>query len=347
VFNALLLVAVAAGALAALLLPFGAHIAAITELPRPWLWVALCVATGQAVTLAMLALQQAAARPVAYAIMQVTQAVLVSLVTLWLVVGAAQDWRGPVRAQLLGALLFAAASLVLFVRGGFLRVTVSREHVRHALSFGLPLVPHVLAAVAIQAIDRLIITHHSGLAQTGVYTLGYQLGMVIGLLEDSFNRAWQPWLFERLRTADEGAKRRIVLFTYGYFGAITLCAVALGALAPWLLSLVAPARFGGAAAYVVWIALGYAFSGMYKMVSGYMFYAERTGVLAWMTILAAVINAAMSLMLVPRHGPVGAAYAATIGFAASFLLTWVAAARVYPMPWLGALRGLRPRGGAP
>jgi len=347
VFNALLLVGGATAAVAVLLASSGELIARVTELPPPWLWIALVVAAGQSVTLALLALQQAAARPVAYAIVQVTQAVLVSLVTLWLVVGAAQDWRGPVRAQLLGALIFALVSLVLFVRGGWIRMTIDREHVRHVLQFGLPLIPHVLAAVAIQAIDRLIITHYAGLAQTGVYTLGYQLGMVIGLLEDSFNRAWLPWLFQRLQTADESVKRRIVLFTYGYFVAITLCAVALGALAPWLLSLVAPARFGGASAYVIWIALGYAFSGMYKMVSGYIFYAERTGVLAWMTILAAVLNAVTSYLLVPRYGAAGAAYAATVGFAASFLLTWLAAARVYPMPWLGALRGLWGKGGAP
>src|SRR6185436_18515172 len=123
-----------------------------------------------------------------------------------------------------------------------------------------------------------------------------------------------------LKRGEEENKRRIVLFTYGYFAVMAGVAIAFGAVAPFVLSILVPEKYQGASIHVVWIALGYAFNGMYKMVSGYIFYAERTGMLAWMTFFVATINVALNYVLVPRFGAIGSAYATTASFFASFVL---------------------------
>jgi O-antigen/teichoic acid export membrane protein len=243
------------------------------------------------------------------------------------------DWRGSVLGQVCGALAFTLISFGVLASGGWLRARYRPDYIRHALGFGLPLVPHSLSGVVVQSIDRLFVTHYAGLGQTGIYSLGYQLGAVVGLFEDSFNRAFQPWLFEQLKRGDPATGRKLVLFTYGYFIAIAALAIALGAAAPYILSILVPERFQGAYVHVVWIALGFAFNGMYKMVAGYIFYAERTGVLAWLSFAAACTNVLLNFLLVPRYGALGSAYATAIGFFVSFVLTFIVSARVYPMPW--------------
>jgi O-antigen/teichoic acid export membrane protein len=341
VYSCLVIVAAATAVVALLLWPFGSWAATVSELPLRWLWVALFVASGQMVSTALLALLQAAGKPIPYSIIQIARTTLVAAATVGLVVVFHQDWRGSVWAQALGAGIFAIVGLIGFVQGEWLRPRFGKEHARHALAFGLPLIPHALSGVAIQAIDRLFVSHYAGLGQTGLYSLGYQLGMIIGLLEDSFDRAWQPWLFERLQDADDKAKRNIVRFTYGYFVVIAGGAILLGAIAPWLLSFVVSKQFHGASIHVVWIALGYAFNGMYKMVVGYIFYMERTALIGWLTLSAAAANIGLNWLLVPRFGAIGAAQATTGAFLVSFILTWIVAARVHPMPWMSPLRGSR------
>jgi O-antigen/teichoic acid export membrane protein len=55
--------------------------------------------------------------------------------------------------------------------------------------------------------------------------------------------------------------------------------------------------------------------------------------LAWMTFFVATINVALNYVLVPRFGAIGSAYATTASFFASFVLSWILSARVFPMPW--------------
>lgn len=330
VFTALVLVVGASLMVAALLSLGGEHVAALSGVPANWLWAALVVATSQVVTLTLLGLLQAQGRAAHYGFMQVGRTTTIALGTCGLVIGLGLDWRGPVLAQAATAAGFMLLSLGLLQRGAWVAPRFNGEHVRHALVYGLPLVPHVLSGVLMHNVDRLFVLHHAGIEQTGLYTLGSQVGAVIGLLEDSFNRAYQPWLYAQLKRDDAEARRHIVRFTYGYFAVLASIAVLLGAMAPWILSLVVPVHFQDAHVFVVWIALGYAFGGMYKMMSGYLFFAGRTGRLASITVTAAVTNLGLNFVLVPRHGAMGAAYAACLSFLLSFALTFVQACRLVP-----------------
>jgi O-antigen/teichoic acid export membrane protein len=333
VFNCMLIIAASTVAVAAVVWVAAEPISAVSEVPRPWLWAAVVVASAQILISSLLSLLQVQGKAAAYGAMQIGRTVAIAGATTGLVVVLHMDWRGSVLGQVFGAAAFSIIALLMLVRGNWLRARVDRVYIRSALSFGLPLVPHTLSAVAVAMIDRLFVAHYAGIAQTGLYSLGYQLGSVIGLIEDSFNRAFQPWLFEQLKRDDPQTKRKIVLFTYGYFVAIVGLAILLGVVAPLILSILVPERFQGAHIHVMWIALGYAFNGMYKMVSGYLFFAERTGALAWMTFVAACVNVLLNYLLVPRYGALGSAYATAGAFFVSFVLSWIVSARIYPMPW--------------
>ena len=97
-------------------------------------------------------------------------------------------------------------------------------------------------------------------------------------------------------------------------------------------------RYVEAAPIIGWIALGQGLSGMYLMVTNYVFYSRRTGILAITTMASAVVGISALLLLVPRYGLMGAAIAFCIGMGVRFVLTWWASHLRHPMPWLAALR---------
>jgi O-antigen/teichoic acid export membrane protein len=92
-------------------------------------------------------------------------------------------------------------------------------------------------------------------------------------------------------------------------------------------------QFVGSGVFVSWIALGYAFKGMYLMVVNYIFYVEKTQILAMVTFLTAGINCILNYMFIGHYGAIGAAQATTIVYFINFLLVWYLSAKVYPMPW--------------
>jgi O-antigen/teichoic acid export membrane protein len=172
-----------------------------------------------------------------------------------------------------------------------------------------------------------------GIADTGVYTVGFQMGMIIEILASSFNKAYAPWLYRQLGENDAAKKREIVGFTYLYFGGILVFALLLSLFMPWFLSFFVGREFAGAARYTPWIAAGFAFSGMYYMVANYVFYGGATHLLAWVTFVTAGLNIVLNYVLIKANGAVGAAQASAAAFLVSFLLTWVLGAKACPMPW--------------
>jgi O-antigen/teichoic acid export membrane protein len=84
---------------------------------------------------------------------------------------------------------------------------------------------------------------------------------------------------------------------------------------------------------VLWISLGFAFNGMYKMVSTVFFYTERTSLLSIISSLTALFNGGLVLFLVPLYGVTGAAISTMIAFFIQFLVTWYFSTRLEDMPW--------------
>lgn len=312
---------------------FAEPIAKISSFPVQLLWMVIVYSVAQFITQIVLTLWQVQVKPLKYGLYQMFQTILNAGLSLWFVVGLGLTWLGRIEAQLYSISLFALIGLFILLKSRSLKFSVNLQYIKNALNFGVPLIPHTLGGILIATTDRLFITRMVGLKYTGLYTVGYQIGGIIALLEDAFNKAYVPWLFERLKIGDEQVKRKIVKFTYGYFGIIFLSAIFLSLIAPWLLSFLVGKEFTGSTAFVVWVALAYAFDGMYKMVANYIFYAQKTGFLAQITFFVALLNVVLNYLLIKRNGAIGAAQATTIVFFLEFILTWILSHKVYKMPW--------------
>lgn len=84
---------------------------------------------------------------------------------------------------------------------------------------------------------------------------------------------------------------------------------------------------------VVWVLLGYAFLGMYKMVVNYLFYLKKTKVIAYCTFFAVLINFALNYVLINLNGIVGAAQATLISFVILLIVVFIYSNKHFPMPW--------------
>jgi O-antigen/teichoic acid export membrane protein len=82
-----------------------------------------------------------------------------------------------------------------------------------------------------------------------------------------------------------------------------------------------------------WMAAGAFFAGMRAHFLDHAFQlGRRPGLQVWVTTAAAVIAIGLSIYLIPRYGPVGAAIAVTIAMAASCVHATIAGRFAYPVP---------------
>jgi O-antigen/teichoic acid export membrane protein len=312
---------------------FSELIAKIASVPVKMLWMVIVISFAQFITRIVLTLWQVQVKPVQYGIYQISQTALDMLLSIILVVFIGLTWKGRIYANLMTFLIFTIVGLITLSKNKWLEFSYNRSYIKHALSFGIPLIPHALGGVIMTMTDRVFITNMVGIETTGVYTVGYQIGMIINLLATSFNQAYIPWLYAKLKENIMSSKRKIVKLTYTYYIIIILMAISLSIIAPTFLNYFVGKKFSQSSIYATWIAIGYAFNGMYLMVTNYMFYAQKTSYLAGVTFISALLNIVLNYVLISKYGAIGAAQATTIIYFIKFIFTWILSAKIYKMPW--------------
>jgi len=251
-----------------------------------------------------------------------------------LIVGFGMGWEGRVLPQISVALLFGIIAIVILYRKGLLRnLKINKEYKKEALSFSSPLVFHTLGANLIGFSDRFFILFMLGLSDVGIYSVGYQIGMVVALLQNSFNQAWVPFFFEKLKQNVYAEKLRIVKITYAYFGFMLVLVLLFYFLTPYIYEYFIGSSYESGAVIVFWILIGYAFNGMYKMLVNYLFYLKKTKLVAFCTLGLALLNLILNYFLIQLNGIEGAAQATAITFFLLFVVMFILSERMYKMPW--------------
>ncbi len=268
-------------------------------------------------------------RSIAYAIASLANVLITIVATIAFV--AVFHWGaiGLIVGNFVGTLLVYLA-LVAY-RSEQLGFQFDRNLLRSMQRFGMPLVPAALALWAIAFIGRLFIAHYNGNAEVGVYSVAVKVASVITFVMLAFRTAWPAFAYS---IEDDRAARRTYAFVLTYL--LTLAswiALALGALAPWLVAMLTSAAYQRADKAVALLAFAFAFYAGYTVLAIGSGRARRT---QWNWAVAgagAALNIALNFVLIPRFGMVGAAISTAAAYVVLFAGMALYAQIVYPVPY--------------
>jgi O-antigen/teichoic acid export membrane protein len=242
---------------------------------------------------------------------------------------------GGLLGQLSGGVATVIIAVMIIYR--FRRSPFDRRLAHEGLAFGLPLVPHGMASWVLSLSDRWLIGFLIGLsavqaqAAVGIYSFGYLVAQAVSMVAMSFNSAWVPLFFTR-GDSPRGPSILREMTTLS-LGALGLLAVGIATLAPEITDLLASRRWGpdaaAAADVMAVVALGFLLHGLYFMLVSSVFLRRRTRGLPLLTLVAGGANVAVNVVLIPRVGIMGAAWATVIGYAVLAIGTWWYAGRSY------------------
>ena len=310
------------------------YLSQLIGIPEQWILMAVVVSGATFVIQLRLGQWQVRKLSVRYGAFQISQSVLNMSLSLWLVVVMSYGAEGRLWGLAVSILFFGLMAFIYLYRSNLLKFSWRLDYIKHAISFGIPLIPHMAGAVMLMMLDRFMITHYLGLEQTGIFMVAVQLAFIMGIVADAINKAYVPWLFERLKLEDENVNKKIVVGTYAYFAVALLLAGAITLVAPWIVSWLVGRQYSEAASVLGWLALGQAFHGMYLMVTNYIFFSQRTGGLSIVTLFSGALHLLIVYLLVTRLGIEGVAIAYTISMIVRFILVWIVAQQLHSMPWL-------------
>jgi len=253
---------------------------------------------------------------------------------IFLVAGAGWGAFGVLAGQVLASLIMATLFLPWLVRALY---SVPRPGLlRDMFGYALPLVPAGLCQWMLDLIDRYILRIYRPLDEVGLYSLGYRFGMVLLLFTMAFRIAWPQVVFTQARGDEEEAKRFFARALTYYAVVMGFLGLGLATLGGDLLRLSTPDVFHAAAGIIPLVALAYALQGSAIILEAGIDVRRRTGYIPLLTALAAGINVVLNLLLVPRLGMYGAAWASTLSFLVIPVGFYLVGRRIYPIAfeWL-------------
>jgi len=249
---------------------------------------------------------------------------------------------GSAEAVLLGLLVAAmvcilvdSASLSLPFRRSWKQI--DRAAVTRLIKFSMPLIVVDITVCLLALSDRFLLEALGGAGALGVYTVAYNLvERPTTLICSAITTATFPVAVQVLQDYGPGAGGRQM----GINGTI-LCAliipacVGLAMTSPYISAVMIGEQFRLGVTFLIPIMC---FTALFRGVSAHVIdhafhLAGRTTLALWVYAPSAAANVVLNLLLIPRYGMFGAAWAGLACQALAVITGWVIARRTFPVRW--------------
>ncbi|MFQ6105021.1 MAG: lipopolysaccharide biosynthesis protein [Candidatus Glassbacteria bacterium] len=249
-------------------------------------------------------------RPVFYTFAVLLRVAVILIGIYILVVRMDMGASGAIKSLLISNLVFAALLVPWLV--SHIRLSFSMKVLRGMLSFGIPYIPAGISMWALSLCDRYLLTYYTSLEAVGLYSVAYRLGMAMALILAGFQLAWPQFAYS-LEHAREGDAVYSRTLTY-LFMTMMSAGLLLSLFREELISLVATEEYLQAAYVIPFVAFAYSFEGIYTVTSLGAVFHHRTAYVALTSLIAALTNIVLNVIMIPRFGIAGAAGSTTASY---------------------------------
>jgi O-antigen/teichoic acid export membrane protein len=192
---------------------------------------------------------------------------------------------------------------------------------RPLVRIGFPSIFGLFAFLLIDYADRQMIERMVSIDALGVYSVGYNFGMVMTVAVGAFATAWPPFFMSYLKKRDEARTifgRVLSYYLIGYGGLIVL----FFTVAKPLVLLMTAQPFHQAYLVIGLVSASYMLKGCYLIVLPGIYFAEKLHEQSAVEWVAAIVNIGLNFWLIPVYGIVGAAAATFVSYLTLPVLAW-------------------------
>lgn len=189
-----------------------------------------------------------------------------------------------------------------FIKG---KVFFVKEYWMHGLKFNIPLIPHYLSIMVLGQADRIMIKKYCGDEKAGIYSLAYQVSMIMSIFINAINGSMVPWVYESLKKKSYKGIADISTKLCLLIGIMTLGA---SMIAPEIIWILGSDKYVEAIWVIPVVALGVYFTFCYSLFSNVEFYYGETQYIMTASSSGAVLNIILNAVCIPKFGYIAAGY---------------------------------------
>lgn len=246
-------------------------------------------------------------------------------------------WRGRIAGIMVANLFSAVAALYYLIHKGYISFHPSKELLKKIIAVLTPMIPNSLQSVIISQVGIVFVQYYFSKNTLGLYSMGFQLAFIVGILVETLVLSWSPFMFEQLAGRYQDNKMYITRMYYAFSGIVVLGAISVSFLAGIILKIMTNPSYYGAKEFVPWFCLGFMFKGLYSFLLPVLVTFNKEKRISTITLINMVVMIAANIVLIRVFGYIGAAYAFCLTYFIMYLCFIWEVRKVLPLPWFKAL----------
>jgi O-antigen/teichoic acid export membrane protein len=192
-----------------------------------------------------------------------------------------------------------------------------REESKSMREYSVPMIANSIAWWINNASDRYVVIYFCGLAENGIYSVASKIPSILNVLQSIFSQAW---MLSAVKDFDSEDKNDFFSNTYKVYNCIMVIGCSVIIAADKLLAKFLYAKdFYVSWKYVPWLTIAIVFGSLSGYIGGIFSAVKDSKVFAQSTVIGAVSNVLLNMILTPVIGALGAAIATMV----CYMVVWM------------------------
>jgi len=212
-------------------------------------------------------------------------------------------YYGVIWGQLIVGVLISGIIIRFLV--SYFESAFERKHLRYIAGYSIPLIPYALSGTILAQFDRIMINSYIGSDSAGLYSLAYNIGMLLSILSGALLTAWMPIYFKDIDNKDyhkvdsDIDKMCRLVLVGGMF--LMFFGEEIG-------KLLADEKYHPGLIIVPVVVFGYIFAALGPYWGINIDFAKKTIWTSIVMLSAGIANICLNAIFIPRYGYIAGAY---------------------------------------
>lgn len=189
------------------------------------------------------------------------------------------------------------------------KIWFKKEYADFAITFNLPLLIHYFSQYVLDQFDRIMVQKMVSIAAAGIYSVAYNVGLLMKIVTQSINNALVPWQYDKLEKKQFKELDDVLFVIYFLVAGVAFLFVAF---APEIMMILADEKYHEAIYVVPPVAIGLVFSFMYTTFANVEFFYNQNKFTMYISMTGAALNIVLNYFGIRLFGYIAAAYTTLI-----------------------------------
>lgn len=209
------------------------------------------------------------------------------------------------------------------------RVFYNRVFWKFGIKISVPLIIHTLSKNILDVSDRLMISYYSGKSAVGIYGTVYSVSALSLVVWNSINSAFVPYLYEKLDEHSVKGNLAIRKITNSMIIMYAIVCIGLTAIAPEIVTVLAPKEYYEAVYIIPPIAAGIFLTCIYNVFANVILFHNKSVGIMFATLVASATSIGLNTLFIPIYGYIAASYTTLIAYIILAILQGVMMIRIH------------------